>query len=76
MSSLFKTPAPPPIPAPTPPPPMPDPFSPTNLAAAKTQAASRAGRSASILTQVGNRGTLAQGAMGAPYAGATLGGGR
>lgn len=76
MASLFKTPAPPPTPIPVPPPPMPDVNSPTALNAQKQQAASRAGRSATILSQAGNRGTLAAGAVGVPYAGATLGGGR
>ena len=55
---------------------MPDPFSPSALNAAKQAAATRAGRSATVLSQAGNRGTLAQGAVGVPYAGATLGGGR
>jgi len=76
MSGLFKTPSPPPPPAPIPPPPMPDPFSPSAMNAAKAQAAQRAGRSSTILSQAGNRGTLAQGMTGVPYAGATLGGGR
>jgi hypothetical protein len=77
MSALFKSPpTPPPTPAPVPPPPMPDPFSPSNLAAQKQMAATRAGRSATVLSQAGSRGTLAQGAVGVPYAGATLGGGR
>lgn len=76
MSALFKTPSIPPPPAPIPPPPMPDPFSPSALNAAKTAAAQRAGRSSTVLTQMGNRGTLASGAVGVPYSGATLGGGR
>lgn len=76
MSALFKTPSIPPPPAPVPPPTMPDPFSPSALNAAKTQAAQRAGRSATILSSFGNRGTLAQGAVGVPYSGATLGGAR
>jgi hypothetical protein len=76
MSGLFKTPTPPPAPAPIPPPPMPDPFSPTAMNAARMKEATRAGRSSTILSQAGNRGTLAQGAVGVPYAGATLGGGR
>lgn len=76
MSSLFKTPTPPPIPAPVPPPPMPDPFNPQALNASKTLAAQRAGRSSTVMTQAGSRGTIAQGAAGVPYAGATLGGGR
>jgi hypothetical protein len=73
MSALFKS--PPPAPAPIPPPTMPDPFSPSALNAAKTQAAQRAGRSATILSTAGNRGTLAAGAVGVPYAGTKLGGG-
>ncbi len=72
MSSLFKSPPPPP--APVPPPTMPDPMSPSALNAAKQQAAQRAGRSATVLSTAGNRGTLAQGAVGVPYAGRTLGG--
>lgn len=76
MSALFKTPSVPTPPAPIPPPPMPDPMSPSALNAAKTQAAARAGRSSTVLSQAGNRGTLAQGAVGVPYAGAVLGGGR
>lgn len=77
MSGLFKTPTPPPPPAPIPPPPMPDPFNPQALAMAKQQASLRAGRSSTIMTQAGNRGTIAQGAgAGVPYAGTTLGGGR
>lgn len=78
MASLFKAPTVniPPPPAPTPPPPMPDPFSPSALNAAKQQAAQRAGRSSTILSQAGNRGTIAQGAVGVPYSGVTLGGGR
>ena len=76
MSGLFKTPSVPPPPAPIPPPPMPDPFAPTALNAQKQLAAQRAGRQATILSQAGNRGTLAQGAVGVPYGGATLGGAR
>lgn len=77
MGSLFKSPpAPPPTPAPVPPPPMPDWQSPSALNASKQMAAQRAGRSATVLSQSGGRGTLAQGAVGVPYAGATLGGGR
>lgn len=76
MTNLFKGPTPPPVPAPTTPPPIPDPNNPATLAQAKQQAAQRAGRTASILTQAGNRGTLASGQVGVPYAGTTLGGGR
>lgn len=79
MSGLFKAPTIniPPPPAPIPPPPMPDPFSPSAMNAAKTQAAQRAGRSSTILSQAGNRGTLAAGGgAGVPYGGATLGGTR
>lgn len=78
MSNLFKAPTVniPPTPAPVPPPPMPDPFSPSALNDAKAQAAQRAGRSATILSQAGRRGTIAQGAVGVPYSGVTLGGGR
>jgi hypothetical protein len=78
MSNLFKAPTVniPAPPAPLPPPPMPDPFSPSAMNAAKNAAAQRAGRSSTILSQAGNRGTLAGGAVGVPYGGATLGGGR
>ena len=77
MTALFsKPPTPPTPPAPIPPPPMPDPFSPSALNASKLKEATRAGRSSTILSQAGNRGTLASGAVGVPYAGATLGGGR
>ena len=77
MGALFsKPPTPPPPPAPIPPPPMPDPFSPSALNAAKAAAATRAGRSSTILSRAGDRGTIASGAVGVPYAGATLGGGR
>jgi hypothetical protein len=78
MSGLFKAPTVniPPPPTPTPPPPMPDPFNPAAVASAKAQAATRAGRSSTVLSQAGNRGTLASGAMGVPYGGATLGGAR
>jgi hypothetical protein len=77
MSGLFKTPSIPTPPAPIPPPPMPDPFSPSALNAAKQQATQRAGRSSTILSQYGSsRPTIAGGAVGVPYAGATLGGGR
>jgi hypothetical protein len=79
MSSLFKAPTVniPPAPAPLPPPTMPDPFSPSAMNAAKVQAAQRAGRSSTMLTQAargGGTGTLAGGA-GVPYSGRTLGGG-
>jgi hypothetical protein len=79
MSSLFKAPTVniPPAPAPLPPPTMPDPFSPSAMNAAKVQAAARAGRSSTMLTQAargGGTGTLAGGA-GVPYSGRTLGGG-
>lgn len=78
MSSLFKAPTVnlPAPPAPLPPTPMPDPFSPSAMNAAKMQASQRAGRSSTILSQAGNRGTLAAGGVGVPYGGATLGGGR
>ncbi len=81
MGSLFKAPTVniPPPPTPIPPPPMPDPFSPAAMNAAKTQAALRAGRSSTMLTQAARgggagTGTLAGGAA-VPYAGRTLGGG-
>ena len=78
MSGLFKAPTVniPPPPTPTPPPPMPDPFSPAAQNAAKVAAATRAGRSSTILSQASSRGTLASGAVGVPYGGATLGGAR
>jgi len=77
MTALFsKPPTPPPPPAAIPPPPMPDPFNPAAMAAAKMATATRAGRSSTVLSQAGNRGTLASGSVGVPYSGATLGGGR
>lgn len=64
--------------APIPPPTMPDPSNPAVLDAARVAAAARAGRSATILTQTGNRGTIAAGGSpgvgSAPYSGSTLGG--
>jgi hypothetical protein len=74
MSALFKTPSVPPPPAPIPPPPMPDLNSPRLLNQEKQLAAQRAGRSATVYTTEQNRGTLAQGAVGVPYAGTKLGG--
>jgi hypothetical protein len=75
MTALFKPPAIPPAPTPLPPPPMPDPYDPAALEAAKAQAATRAGRSSTILTTVANRGgqTAASG-VGVPYSGTSLGG--
>jgi hypothetical protein len=81
MGSLFKSPTinMPTPPAPTPPPTMPDPFSPAAMEAAKVQAAARAGRSATMLTRVGQGAgaprTIAGGGS-VPYSGATLGGAR
>jgi hypothetical protein len=76
MSALFKPPTvnipAPPAPTPIPPPPMPDPFNPAAQEAAKMQAATRAGRSATILTNAANRGAAS---VGVPYSGRTLGGG-
>jgi hypothetical protein len=78
MSSLFKAPTIniPPPPTPTAPPPMPDPYSPSAMEAAQMQAATRAGRSSTILTTAANRSAPnpASGA-GAPYGSRTLGGG-
>lgn len=76
MSALFKTPSMPTPPAPIPPPPMPDFNNPAALAGAKALAAQRAGRQASVYTTANSGRTLASGAVGVPYAGATLGGGR
>jgi hypothetical protein len=78
MSSLFKAPTinVPAPPTAAPPPPLPDPFSPSAMEAAKAQAATRAGRSSTILTTAANRGGAnATGGIGAPYGGTTLGGG-
>jgi len=55
---------------------MPDPFNPATMEAAKAQAASRAGRSSTILTTAANRGgQAAPGGVSAPYGGRSLGGG-
>jgi hypothetical protein len=71
MTALFKAPTVN-IPPPTPvaPPPMPDPYSPAALEAAKAQAATRAGRSSTVLTTAANQGNGA----GSTYSGRTLGG--
>jgi hypothetical protein len=54
---------------------MPDPFNPAALEAAKAQAATRAGRSSTVLTTVANRGGRAAATgVSAPYSGTSLGG--
>lgn len=81
MSSLFKAPTIniPPPPTPLPPPTMPDPFSPSAMSAAKVQAAQRAGRTSTMLTQASRGGTSSPGTLAGgaavPYSGRTLGGG-